>query len=480
MTPRQRQSAPPALESEVIKEAQRWLVENKGCKVSGTYSSPRISSEISDCSMPMTFDHFNYCSLGCLYCFAYFFKSNNPSLKDRETTLKAINPDRMLREMSGESVTKNGRLYYEHFYKNKFLLHWGGLADPFCNFEHGNRVGLRLIEGLGDINYPTLFSFKGSTIFEDPYLSVFQKYAKQSNFAFQVSIVTGDDSLARKLEVGVPSPTRRIQAIKILSDMGYWTILRLRPFVLGVTNVGLGDLLHRALEAGIKGVSVEFFAADSRANVGMKMRYKWMADLMGIPGGDLHKYYIETSPSERGGYMRGNRLVKEPYVKQIYKFCVEHNLVCGISDPDFKELNTSGSCCGMPDNFPKNRLLENWTRSQMTYHLKEARRFYHSTGQIRELKFNEVYGPESYLDAKELANDHVTVIGRKYSERYELTQRIILQEQWNNLNSPSNPRNYFHGKVMPSGLDEHGNLIFHYNPMPYEQDWTEQNIDLTR
>jgi len=34
----------------------------------GTYDSPRISSEIADCSMPMTFDHFNLCSKGCAYC----------------------------------------------------------------------------------------------------------------------------------------------------------------------------------------------------------------------------------------------------------------------------------------------------------------------------------------------------------------------------------------------------------------------------
>lgn len=385
-----------------------------------------------------------------------------------------------MNQMRGEKLTKGGRLFYDHFYSKKFLLHWGGLADPFCTFEKENGVGIRLIDGLGDMNYPTLFSFKGSTIFEDKYLKVFQKYSKQSNFAFQVSIVTGDDKLARQVEIGVPSPTRRLEALKILSDMGYWTILRLRPFILGVTNVGLLDLLHRAKEAGIRGVSVEFFAVDGRANVGMKTRYLWLAEQMGIPNRDMHAYFHATSPAERGGYMRTNRFIKEPYIKQIYNFCVENDLVCGISDPDFKELNTSGSCCGMPDNHPKNRLLENWTRSQLTYHLKQARISYHKHGKIVDLKFGEVYGNESYLDCKELANDHVTVIGRMCSERYELTQRIILQEQWNNLNSPSNPRNYFHGKVMPVGLDDFGNLVFRYNPMAYEKEWLEEGIDLTR
>lgn len=55
---------------DIQKEALRWVKENKGYKIKGGdfYDSPRISSELMDCSMPMTFDHLNFCSLGCTYC----------------------------------------------------------------------------------------------------------------------------------------------------------------------------------------------------------------------------------------------------------------------------------------------------------------------------------------------------------------------------------------------------------------------------
>ncbi len=59
----------PQLDAEIVREAKRWVVENKGttqCRAG--YHSPRISSELPDCSMPLTFDQYNYCSLGCLYC----------------------------------------------------------------------------------------------------------------------------------------------------------------------------------------------------------------------------------------------------------------------------------------------------------------------------------------------------------------------------------------------------------------------------
>jgi len=156
-------------------------------------------------------------------------------------------------------------------------------------------------------------------------------------------------------------------------------------------------------------------------------------------------------------------------------------LVFGCSDPDFKELNTSGSCCAMPDNHPANTGMENWTRSQLTFHLKEARRIYHKTGKACRLYFNDVYSSEEpYLDHPKYTNDHVASIGNCWAKRANMTLRTILQSQWNNLNSPANPRNYLHGKVIPVGIDGEKNLVYEYKPLEYEERWRDEGIDLTR
>ena len=393
-------------------------------------------------------------------------------------TLQSVDPVKMLDNIQGKTKTKAGRLYYEHFYKRKFLLHWGGLADPFDGFEFKLKTGLQLIEGLGELNYPTLFSFKGDAITKKEYQSVFERYAKQRNFAFQCSLITNSDTLSSQIEVGVPVTSRRLAAVEQLSSLNYWTILRLRPFVIGVSDEELNLLLERALKAGIKGISMEFFALDARSNKAMRDKYDKIAKLAGMT--DIVKYYKALSPSGRGGYMRLNRFVKEPYVRQVYDFCVKNNLVLGISDPDYKELCSSGSCCALPDEYPENNLLCNWTRSQLTFHLKEARKHYHKTGERKELRFNEVYGTESYLDEVGFANEHICTVNQPRAWRNSVTQRIILQQQWNNLDSPSNPVNYFHGKVMPKGNDEQGNLIFVYTPSEYEARWKSEGVDLTR
>ena len=463
--------------SKIHDEALRFLNANKDrVATPGGYTSPRVSSEIPDCSMPLTFDQYTYCALGCLYCFAYTFKSTNPAYTGREIPLGAINVQKMLDTMKGKYPDDPK---WKCFYSRRFLLHWGGLADPFCGFEKKNRVGLELMRGLAEMKYPTLLSFKGPTIMEPEYLALLRKYAKNRSFAFQSSIITNSDELSKQIEVGVPTTTQRLAMMKTLSNMGYWTILRLRPFIIGLSDDGLLELLERARDAGARAISCEFFAMDSRCSAGVKDRYDWIAQLVGVK--DLHEYFHRLSPSERGGYMRLNRLVKEPYIKTIYKFCAENDMVCGISDPDFKELNTSGSCCGMPDEYPANPEMCNWTHNQLTYHLKELRRQYHRTGVCGTIRFNDVYpDSEPYLTDRKLGQDNVSTIGTPNAERALFTQKLGLQERWNNLNSPACPRNYLHGKVMPDGVDNEGNLIYRYHVHPYETQWAAEGIDMTR
>jgi len=61
-TKKEEPSALPELDAKIVKEAQRWVHENHGTKIVDTgYGSPRVSSEMPDCSMPMTFDQYSYC-----------------------------------------------------------------------------------------------------------------------------------------------------------------------------------------------------------------------------------------------------------------------------------------------------------------------------------------------------------------------------------------------------------------------------------
>jgi DNA repair photolyase len=469
------------VEKEIREEALAFLRQNKGTKLDMDnpqalrYISPRISSEFMDCSMPMTFDNYSHCSLGCQYCFAYMFKSNNVSFSNK---LHAVDPKKIHRMVRREPKTAREKSFFKHFFSKRFLLHWGGLADPFCNFEKSNDNSYQIIKVLAQEQYPTLFSFKGSTMWRPKFQKLFGKYADNKSFAFQVSIIAPSDEMSKKIEIGVPVTSRRIDAIRNLSEMGYYTILRLRPFIIGITDDGLDELLHRSLEAGIQAVSMEFVALDIRSNEGLMKRYRWMGDMIGTK--DILQYFKTLSPKERGGYMRLNRLVKEPYVKQVYQFCVENDILFACSDPDYKELNMSGSCCGMPDIYKPNKEMSNWTKNQLTWHMKEARRLLHSEGRTVRLKFDTVFKPkeDSYLLSKNLGQDHICVSDKTAAERHSANYLKFARDIWNNLRAPGNPRNYFHGKLMPIAKDEQGNLVYVYKPSEYEERWIAEGIDL--
>ncbi len=442
------------------------------------YYSPRISSELPDCSSPLTFDTYSRCSMRCQYCFSHAQKDVNPGTKD--APLQGVNPAKLFKMIDGELDTIEGKLFYKHFFKDKFLFHWGGLADSFCHYERKYHTSYDILEGLLEREYPVMFSSKGPAITDDKYVSLFEKYAEQNTMAFQFSIITADDKLAKKVEPGVPTPTERFEYMRVLSDMGYTTILRLRPFIIGITDHTLPELLQQAYDSGASAVSTEFYALDQRCVGSMKKATERMGKHMGID--DIFKYFNKLSPKERGGYNRLNRLIKEPYVKYMYKFCCDHDMVFTCSDPDYKELCMSGNCCGLPEQHVTES-LNNWSKWQMTNAIKEARRHYHRTGgELMELNFNEVYGKKDWIfDEIALSHQDIGCTKYPYAMRKQLTLRHLLQDKWNNLKSYANPRNYFHGKVMPVGLSEDSaNLVYRYNVSDYEKRWTDEGIDLTK
>ena len=64
---------------------------------------------------------------------------------------------------------------------------------------------------------------------------IFLSYAEDfigANIALNVSCSFVDDDIARQIECGAISPTRRFAAIKKLSEMGFKITARLQPFIL--------------------------------------------------------------------------------------------------------------------------------------------------------------------------------------------------------------------------------------------------------
>lgn len=189
------------------------------------YSCPRISNEFMDCSLPLTVDTTSLCAFKCQYCFAAYQKMNNPTLMGNPLYIKPLNYKNFEDLMLGK---KPNNPYYKKFISKKFPLHFGGLSDAFDWYEKDKKVTLKVLKLLTELKYPTIFSTKGILMGEGEWYEVLKQSAPNKNFIFQFSIITNNQEKSNLLEQGTPTINERFSAMKKMSDLGYWTILRLR------------------------------------------------------------------------------------------------------------------------------------------------------------------------------------------------------------------------------------------------------------
>ena len=126
----------------------------------GYYDSPRLTGEVLDCSMPMTFDTYSNCAFGCLYCFSQYQRGIGRS---KEAYLahevKAVNVEKVKRMFTDPD--KYGG-YFAPYIKQRRVMQWGGLSDEFDGYERKYGKTLELLRFFKEIDYPLCFSTKAT------------------------------------------------------------------------------------------------------------------------------------------------------------------------------------------------------------------------------------------------------------------------------------------------------------------------------
>lgn len=407
------------------------------------YCSPRWTNEIADCSMPMTFDTYNNCSFGCLYCFSQFRRAIGSSKEAYlSKDVKCVNVEK-IKKMFLEPDKYGGQ--FAEYIKQRRVMQWGGLSDQFDGYERKYGQTLELLKFFKEIDYPLCFSTKSVWWTEDDrYMSLVEG---QKNWNFKFSIITLDEHKAHVIEKGVPTPLQRLEAIRRIAEAGAGgATLRLRPFIIGITTPTYLDLIREASERGATALSTEFFCMELRSKV-----LKDNAPLFNKECGfDLFAFYRKYSCQQ--GYLRLNRKVKEPFIKNMKQLCDELGMRFYVSDAHFKELCCNGSCCGLPVSW-------NYSRGQFCEALqicKEKGVVYFSdiSKDIYELHNHNYRGATGLNTASEENRAHFE----------GMTVAQYIRWLWNNPQAGQSPYKMFEGVMRPEGEDENGDLIYYYDP----------------
>lgn len=426
-------------------------------EIKHTYGSPRWTGEIADCSLPLTLDTYSNCSFGCVYCFSQYQRGIGGAKEAYlSKQVKSVNVEKLKKIFTGED--KNSQFY--KYVKDKRPIQFGGLSDQFDNFERKYGVTYEILKFLKELNYPICFSTKSAWVFRDPKYQELFRGADNWNMKF--SIITLDEKDASRIEQGVESPEKRLEAMKIYNSLSKGgTTLRLRPFIVGVSDKTYLDLIRKAKEAGANAVTTEFFCLEMRSVNQAKEHYDVISQCAGFDIVDFYRRYSNGS-----GYLRLNRKVKEKYIYEMQKLCKELDMRFYVSDAHFKECSNNCCCCALPRDW-------NYSRGNFASALQIAKK-------VGKVHWSDIEPDMYFLEFPYYKASGFNVNSSENRAKFAgMTMKEYLHYLWNAPKRGQSPYKIFERVLTPKEIDENGDIVYYYNnDVTFEKCLGEESFDL--
>ncbi|CAN7474049.1 PA0069 family radical SAM protein [Rhizobium sp. LjRoot254] len=184
------------------------------------------------------------CEHGCIYCFArptHAYMGLSPGL-DFESKLFA-KPDAA--KLLERELSKPG-------YKPRTIA-IGTNTDPYQPIEKEWRIMRQILEVLAAANHPVAIVTKSALITRD--IDILAKMAEKGLARAALSVTTMDRKLARLMEPRASTPTKRLEAIKAMSEAGIPTAVMASPMIPALNDHELERILDAGAAAGAKEAS---------------------------------------------------------------------------------------------------------------------------------------------------------------------------------------------------------------------------------
>ncbi len=198
-------------------------------------------NESPDISFDRSINPYRGCEHGCVYCFArptHSFMGLSPGL-DFESKLFA-KPDaaRLLdKELSKDSYQPR-------------TIAIGTNTDPYQPIEKQYRIMREILEVLEARGHPVGIVTKSALVMRD--IDILSRMAERGLAKVALSVTTLDRMLARTMEPRASTPTKRLEAIRRLSDAGIPASVMVAPIIPGLTDQEMERILDSARAAGAR------------------------------------------------------------------------------------------------------------------------------------------------------------------------------------------------------------------------------------
>jgi DNA repair photolyase len=192
-----------------------------------------------DIGFSQSINPYRGCAHGCIWCYArptHAYLGLSPGL-DFETRLSAkTNAAERLRE----ELSKQG--YKCH------LIAIGVNTDAYQPIERHYKVTRSILEVVSECHHPVTLITKSALIERD--IDILAPMARKKLVAVTLSITTLDHTLSMKMEPRTSAPTRRLLAVKRLSEAGIPVNVNIAPVIPFLTDSELESIMEAAAANG--------------------------------------------------------------------------------------------------------------------------------------------------------------------------------------------------------------------------------------
>lgn len=176
------------------------------------------------------------CSHGCIYCDS---RSDCYQIEDFDTVRCKENALQLIeRELSKK--------------RTKGVIATGAMSDPYNPFEKQHKITRNALKLVDRYGFGIAVDTKSDLVVRD--IDVLRKIKRHSPTVIKITITTGDDTLARKIEPHVAVPSKRFTALKALSEADIYCGILLMPILpfISDSEENILSIISQAQECGAK------------------------------------------------------------------------------------------------------------------------------------------------------------------------------------------------------------------------------------
>ena len=235
-----------------------------------------------------TLDPYQKCDIGCIYCDAsdevVYIKSNAIEILEREI------------ERIG-----NGTVII------------GSTVDPYQMIEKEQRLTQRVIDILVKQGIKFHILTKSDLVLRD--LPLFRKY---KNAGITISISTLNKTYAKTLEPNAPSPKKRLETIKKLSENGVNVGVAIMPVLPLITEVEIDEIIRLSKKAGARYLIYEY----------LELKGDYKEKFLSFVRKFIPQHFELYERLYENNYKPENYNIE----KKIEVYCKKHNMRIGFRD----------------------------------------------------------------------------------------------------------------------------------------------------